>query len=409
MKGRGMTRRNIVITLIAVALVAATGIGFYVRAASAVTPGVITVAGDVIADEHTVRAPSVTQPTPDYAAGIVTAATASAKKRPGGASAASMSRAPVVAGFLSEVLFTEGAHVTTGQTLAQLDTTMLDLGVATAEAAASKARADLASLDHNISKLEDARAKLVTGRAALAKVRGSLAATITALVRARSSVETSITAIEAIIAHTGPVPPYPAILAGLRAALANLSAGLRGARTGLATIDINLAKMAKGLRLMNSGLSQMRAARKLVKINIESQDVAVDLAKTRRGSATITSPLSGVVTFARTPGTAVMAGAPIVRIRPDGPTRIATYLTTDQLTQVGVGTPVTVDFDSNPGGALTGRIAVIGHAAAVPPTGFPTAIVHMTRAVSVTIELDAGQTAPPGTPVDVEIRTGASR
>jgi multidrug resistance efflux pump len=151
----------------------------------------------------------------------------------------------------------------------------------------------------------------------------------------------------------------------------------------------------------------MRDARRLMKVNVVAQDVALALEKARRAAATITSPVSGFVTFARTPGTAVMVGAPIVRIRPDGPTRIATYLTTDQLAQAGVGTPVTVDFDSNPGGALTGHIAVIGDAAAVPPTGFPTAIVHMTRAVSVTIELDAGQTAPPGTPVDVEIRTGA--
>lgn len=404
-----MTRRNIVISLVAVALVVAAGIGLYVRAASAVTPGVISVAGDVIADENVVRAPSITQPTPDYTVGIVTTANASAKKRPTGPSAASMSRAPVVAGFLVEVPFTEGAHVTTGQTIAQLDTTMLDLGVATAEAAASKARADLQSLDHNISKLEDARAKLVTARSALIKVRASLAATITALVATRASVETSIDAVEAIIAHTGPVPPYPAILAGLQTALANLNAGLKGARAGLATIDTNLVKLAKGLRTMDSGLSQMRDGRKLAKINIEAQDVAVDLAKTRQASATVTSPVSGVVTFARTAGTVVMVGAPIVRIRPDGPTRIATYLTTDQLAQVSVGTPVSVGFDSNPGGALTGHIAVIGDAAAVPPTGFPTAIVHMTRAVSVTIELAAGQTAPPGTPVDVEIRTGAAR
>jgi multidrug resistance efflux pump len=304
---------------------------------------------------------------------------------------------------------TEGAHVTTGQTLAQLDTTMLDLGVATAEAAASKARADLSSLTHNISKLEDARAKLVTGRAALIKARASLAATITVLVATRSSLEASITAIEAIIAHSGPVPPYPAILAGLQTALAHLNAGLKGARTGLATIDTNLAKLTKGLRALDSGLAQMRDARKLAKINIQAQDVAVNLAGERQTAATITSPVSGFVTFARTPGTVVMVGAPIVRIRPDGPTRVTTYLTTDQLAQAGVGTPVTVDFDSNPGGALTGRIVVIGDAAAVPPTGFPTAIVHMTRAVRVTIELDAGQTAPPGTPVDVEIRTGAAR
>ena len=32
----------------------------------------------------------------------------------------------------------------------------------------------------------------------------------------------------------------------------------------------------------------------------------------------------------------------------------------------------------------------------------------MTRAVRVTIELDHGETAPAGTPVDIEIRTGSA-
>jgi multidrug resistance efflux pump len=102
-------------------------------------------------------------------------------------------------------------------------------------------------------------------------------------------------------------------------------------------------------------------------------------------------------------------GAPLVRIRPDRPVRIDTYLTTDQLEQAPIGTPVTVDFDSNPGEPLNGRIAVIGATAVVPPTGFPTAIVHMTRAVRVTIELESGATAPAGTPVDVKIRAGSVR
>jgi multidrug resistance efflux pump len=404
-----MSRRSAVVALIVTALVVAAGIGLYVRAASAVTPGFIALAGDVRAEEYVVRAPSITLPTPDYTVGIVTPATSAPKRPATGAPAGSASRAPAVSGFLSEVTVTEGASVTTGQVLARLDTTMLDLGVTSARAAATKARADLTVLENGISKLEDARAKLVTARRTVTAARASLAATITALVVTRTSLEASITAIKAIIAHNGPVPPYPAILAGLQNALTGLNAGLAGARKGLATIDAGLAKMAKGLAQIDSGLTQLRAARKLARVNIQAQDVAVLLAQSRRDSATIVSPVSGVVTFARIAGTAAIVGAPLVRIRPDGPTRVDTYLTTDQLAQVTIGTPVTVDFDSNTGGAKTGRIAVISGAAAVPPTGFPTAIVHMTRAVRVTIELDPGQTAPAGTPVDIEIRTGPAR
>lgn len=404
-----MSRRSAVVALVVTALVAAAGIGLYVRAASAVTPGAIVLAGDVRAEEYVVRAPSITLPTPDYTVGIVTPPTAAPKKRTTGAPAGSASRAPVVSGFLSEVTVTEGSRVATGQVLARLDATMLDLGVTSAQAAATKARDDLDVLEHGISKLQDARTKLVTARRTLTAARASLAATITVLVRTRSSLEASITAVQAIIAHTGPVPPYPAILAGLQNAVTGLNAGLAGARKGLATINAGLAKMAKGLAQIDTGLTQLRAARKLARVNIKAQDVAALIAQTRRDYATIVSPVSGVVTFARIAGTAVIVGAPIVRIRPDGPTRVDTYLTTDQLAQVTIGTPVTVDFDSNTGDPKTGRIAVINGAAVVPPTGFPTAIVHMTRAVRVTIELDPGQTAPPGTPVDIEIRTGPAR
>ena len=78
----------------------------------------------------------------------------------------------------------------------------------------------------------------------------------------------------------------------------------------------------------------------------------------------------------------------------------------EQLAQIDIGSAATVDFDSNQGGPLTGHVTSIGGAAALPPTSFPTTIVHMTRAVRVTIELDSGRSAPQGTPVDIEIVIG---
>jgi HlyD family secretion protein len=407
-----VNRRLAVIALVLAVLAIATGVGIYARSASAVPAGIIAVAGDVRAVDDVVRAPAVTPPSPDYTVGITTTGTAAPTKRPAGTGAPVVSRGAVVSGFLAEVLVSEGSRVSTGDVLARLDPVMLDLGVASSRAAAAKARAGLDVLEHTISKLETARGKLITGRKALRTARGSLSATITVLVRQRASLEASITAIQAIVAQPGGppphVPPYPVLLASLQGALSGLNAGLVGARTGLHTIDANLAKLAKGLAQMDTALHKLRDARKLARVNIESADVAVRLAEARRGIATITSPESGLVTFARLPGTAVMVGAPLVRIRPDRPTLVDTYLTTDQLVLAPVGTRVTVDFDSNAGAPLTGRVAVIGDAAFVPPTGFPTAIVHMTRAVRVTIELDQGETAPAGTPVDIEIRTGSA-
>jgi multidrug resistance efflux pump len=399
-----MSRRSTVISIVLLLVVIAAAIGLYANAAAAAAPRAIVLAGDVRAEEYVVRAPVVTTPTVDFTVGIPTTATA-APKRPTGAPA---SRGPVVSGFLTEVPVALGAHVATGEVLARLDTKLLDLGVTSAKAAATRARADLKVLENTTSKLEDARAKLVTAKKQLITARASLTATIALLVTQKASLEASITAIQAIIAHLGPVPPYPAILAGLQTGLGQLTAGLAGARTGLSAMNQGLAKIASGFSQMDKALQQLRGAHRLLEVNIKTKDIAVRLAEARIPAATITSPVSGVVTFTRLAGTAVMVGAPIVRIRPDGPSRIDTYLTTDQLVQVKVGDPATVDFDSNPGSPLSGHIAVIDDAAVVPPTSFPTSIVHMTRAVRVTIELDPGLTAPPGTPVDIEIPTGSA-
>lgn len=422
-----MTRRSLIVGLVALVLAVAAGTGLYVRAASAITPGVIIVAGDVRIDEYVVKAPAITTPTPDFTVGIPSTATAGARKPGAPAAARGASRLPVVSGFLTHVLVGQGGHVSKGQVIAQLDTTLLDLGVSQARTAQVRAVSGLAVLDDNLDKLATARGKLVTARsklltarAQLLKAHGSLEGTIAVLQTQRASLVASITAIERLIARPGPQPPFnpplAVVLQALQHALAGLDKGLAGARTGLAkmnaglaTMKVGLAKIQQGFAQLDTARTQLENARRLLVINIESQKVGVELAIARRSAATITAPVDGVVTFAAGAGTAVMVGAPIVRIRPDGPAHVVTYLTSDQLVQAGVGSHATVDFDSNPGRALTGRVSAVGDEADVPPTAFPTPIVHMTRAVRVTIQLDAGQTAPPGTPVDVEIDIGSGR
>ena len=419
-----MSRRSLLTTLAIVAVAAALGFALYAKTASAVTPGVISAAGDVRIDEDVVRAPAIAYPTPDYTVGIPTSGTAAPKKRGSGAPSTA-SRMPVVSGYLVVVPVALGAHVAKGQVVARLDTAMLDLGVQQAETARTQARANLEVLDTTIDALTTARAKLITARSQLVKARGqlittraSLVATIGVLTRTRASLETSIAMIEQLISQSPPAgpphtPPYPVLLAGMQQGLIQLNQGLAGAKVGLAKIDQGLATMNQGLAKLSKGLAQLdsaraklRDARKLAVIGIVAQNVAVELARARRDGATIVSPVDGVVTYTRAAGTAVIVGAPIVRIRPDGPSHVYTYLTTDQLAQVSVGSRASVTYDSNSGGPLAGRLIYLGDQAAVPPTNFPTSIVHMTRAVRVTIELDGDLTAPPGTPVDVEISTG---
>ena len=420
-----MSRRDILASLAVVLASVALGFALYANSATAATPGVIALAGDVRVDENVVRAPAITYPTPDYTVGIPTPASGSPKKR-AAVAPASASRLPVVSGFLSATLVAQGDHVAKGQPIALLDTTMLDLGVRQAGTARAKARVTVDVLDNNLDTMAGARAKLVTARAKLVKARASLVTaraslitTIGVLTKKRAALMAQISTIEQLIIRFPPagppnVPPYPMLLAGLRRGMAGLDAGITGAKAGLAKMSVGLATMSTGLAKMSAGLAkldtartQLQGVRKLAVVNIRAQDVAVALAKARRDAATVTSPVDGVVTYVRPAGTAVMVGAPLVRIRPDGPTYVYTYLASDQLAQVAVGSSASVSFDSGPGRILAGRVSHVDDVAALPPTSFPTSIVHMTRAVRVTIRLDDGLTAPPGTPVDVEIGIGS--
>lgn len=415
-------RRNVVAALVAVVVIGAVGYGLYARTASAAAPGTLALAGDVRVDEVVVRAPAITYPIPDYTVGIPTTGTPAPKKRTQPARTVSM--LPVVSGYLARVFVADGDHVAKGEVVAQLDTAMLDLGVRQAQTAHDRAAASLDVLDNNLSKLSSTRATLVKTRADLVKTRATLVQTRASLVTTigilqtqKASLEASITALEQLIGMPGGppphVPPYPVILQQLQGALAGLTKGLAGATgglaqldAGLAKLDAGLAKLTTGLAKLDSGATQLRGVRKLAAVNVSATEAALELAEAARRQATIVATVDGIVTDTRDAGSAVMVGAPVVRIRPDGPSHIYTYLTADQLELVRVGAAATVTFDSNPGAPIAAHVAYLGDHAEVPPTNFPTSIVHMTRAVRVTLELDGSATAPPGTPVDVVITTG---
>lgn len=398
----------------------------------------LQVAGTVRVDETVVRGPSIAAPAPDLTAGIRrSAAQFRATVRPAAPGPTVPVRGAVVAGFLSEVLVHEGDRVRDGQTIARLDTTMLDLGVRQAQAGERRARADVEVIDARLDDLEERREEALARREELLETRrelratrqellatrAGLEATLAVLLEQRSSLEASITALEELVALPGGPPPhdppYPVLLGQMRAALSQLDEGISAVRDGLTRIEgglrdiaSGLSRIQDGLRRLRSGLSQienarttLRGVRNVAEAGADMARVAVEHAEATRDRAVILSPVDGLVTYSRPAGTAVMVGAPIVRIVRSGRRRIHTYLTPDQLRLVRVGAVASVDYDSNVGGVLRGTVTEIDDRAVVPPTPFPTALIHMTRAVRVTIELEDGASPPPGTPVDVEIRT----
>lgn len=437
------TRNATVVVLVVVAIVAAV---WWTEARTAAPAGQLLVAGDVRADIRTVSAPPLTQPTPDYAVGIPRPAGVSASGSAAGRSGASgarNSRQPVVAGMLKRVLVREGDRVESGAVVAEIDDTLLVLGIRQAELAARKAHQDASVLGDNVSKLNDAADKLTTARekivtaertiakaqAALLKARRRLLAQRAQLRKLKSQRPQLEGALNMLRAQAAKFPPgtVPAKLqqqiAQLTKTLAMIEPGLAGIAKGLKTVDANLAKVNAGAAKLPAASAKidtaetriddakatLRNARSVLEIVADGQDIAVDLAKTRLQQALVRAPIDGVVTFARRSGTVAIVGAPLVRIAPDVPQLVDTYLTAEQAAMIATGSEAEISFDSATGGPLHGRVTAVGSSYVFPPTSFPTQVVHMTRALKVTIELDAGDHAPSGTPVDVTLHTSTGR
>lgn len=432
--------RNVLI-VVGVVVLLAFGV-WWSESRKAPPEGHLMVAGDVRPDTYSVTAPAITYPVPDYTVGIPkpagsTGAMSSQKRI--GAAPAPRPTGPVVAGMLQRVYVTQGDQVKAGQIVAQFDTTMLDLGVEQAKTAQRKARAEVLVLAGNVdkldtasSKLTSARAKISTAKSGLLKARRALRTArtdllakrkqLTALKAQRPQLEALLAQLKAQASQFPPgqvPPPLQKQISQLTGALASIEPGLKGIAAGLATIDTNLAKVAKGLAALPKASAQissaasklaeaktqLKNAKDVLSIVADSQSIGVRIAEVRRAQATVRAPIDGTVTFARHGGTVAMVGAPLVRIHDSGPQRVDTFLTAEQLATVGIGSEAEISYDSAPGKVLRGRVTEIGSGYVFPPTSFPTQVVHMMRAVRATITLNEGQTAPPGTPVDVSIHT----
>ena len=452
--------RNITVVAVVLALLVA-GV-WWSQSSKAAPAGHLIVAGDVRPEIRTVSAPAISYPTPDYTIGIPkpvgTAGSQTASQQHGSTSAPPKSTgAPVVAGMLNRVYVREGDRVRAGDVVAQFDTKMLDLGVSQAKHAEIKAHKDVAVMGHNIDKLITASNKLITARGKLATGAKKLKTAKSALTKARATLlkarrqvltqrakllkakaqepqlKAALAQLEQAAAHMPPGPQLDAIkkkiaqISGLLAAidpgLAAISAGLQKIDAGLVKVKAGFAAVKKGqLQLAKAKVQiangasqiatakrQLRNAKDVLKIVAQGQSIGVLLAETKRDAATVLSPVDGVVTFARRSGTVAMVGAPLVRIHTDGPQRVDTYLTADEVAQVGLGSDAEITYDSGQRTVVHGVISEMGSSYAFPPTSFPTQVVHMTRALKVTIELAEGSTAPPGTPVDVSIHTNANK
>lgn len=400
-------RRGLILAVVVVVL--AIGGMYAVRSVSSDSDR-IEVSGNIRADIRVVTAPAIV--------------------------ASSSAGVPRVAGVLATVTVVVGDHVEAGEVIAELDPTMLDLGVEQARLAAVRARAEVGLLDSGLTEIEDNRAKLRSAKGKLASTKTQLLETQTQLKTSRAELVSTrakalagraelarqIAQLERLISDgtatsTPPAPRPEQTLAAMKAKLKQLDAGIAKMDAGLVKLDAGLAKVASGLAKLSSARSQIASgesaldtaarqvgdAKTVLGILVDAKLLGVTAAQAARDSAVITAPVAGVVAFARSPGSVAMVGAPLVRIRPDGARRVDTYLTAEQLGHVALGDSADVSIDSIPGRTFRGRVTEIGSSYRYPPNTFATPLTHMTRAVKLTITLDSLAALPFGTPADVVI------
>ena len=85
----------------------------------------------------------------------------------------------------------------------------------------------------------------------------------------------------------------------------------------------------------------------------------------------------------------------------DAAASVTAWLAPDAAARLCPGATGTVRTDWGATHSVT--VARVGVRADYPPTAQATDDVHLTRAVSVTVTLDSGETLPPGAPVDLTL------
>ncbi len=163
-----------------------------------------------------------------------------------------------------------------------------------------------------------------------------------------------------------------------------------------ARVDAALAAVAAARRTLAHRRTLARTA-------VTRADLALRSARDQRDRASVTSPVEGVVLEAVLPGDVLAPGASLMRIRPDGPARVTTWLSAAQLAGTCSGAPAQVrgDWDA-PGASHPATVTRIGTRWEYPPTSHTTAEVHLARAVPVELTVATG-TLPAGVPVGITV------
>lgn len=267
----------------------------------------------------------------------------------------------------------EGARVSEGDLLAQLDTVELAAARRQATAQVQAATARLRALERGSRPAEISQAEAA---AQAAEERHAEA------VRERERAERL---------HTGGAVSEQAV---------------ERARTSERVADASLRQAREQLGLVREGprSEDVDGAR----ANVAQAEAALGRAQAVLDNARITAPFDGIVTVRyREPGEAVTPGAPVLALQDPDERWVRIYIREDRVGTVSLGQAASVTTDSWPDRTFRGTVDFIASEAEFTPRAVQTTEerTKLVYAVKVRIEGDEERALKPGLPADVRLET----
>jgi HlyD family secretion protein len=278
-----------------------------------------------------------------------------------------------VEGRLEEMLVEEGDWVEQGQTVARLDSSYLESGLAVAKARADAQRAIVAKLEAGSRPAEIARAK--------AELAESLAAAENArlILQRRQTLVVSDTVSQQ--------------------ALDDAQAALRQAEAEADARRENLTLLREGPRQ-----EDIEAARAQLRADMAT----IDLIRRRLEETDLKAPSDGtILTRVREPGAVVLPTSSIYTLALVDPVWVRTYVPETELGRVVPGMAADVTADSLPGKAYRGQVGFISPSAEFTPKSVQTPELRTDLVYRARVVVDApDQGLRQGMPVTITLRPG---
>jgi membrane fusion protein (multidrug efflux system) len=303
-----------------------------------------------------------------------------------------------VAGYVTDVRFTDNQHVHKGDTLATIRTDDYAAMVAQAEAALANAKAGLEAAKAGLTMAgQNANASSLTSMAAQESV---------------STAETRLWKAQQDMARVN-------AMAKDNAATAQQVDAMK-AEVDVAKAQVEMAKKQTSAAQAQASGSRTHAKAQeaqiaLAQATVAQREAELKLAQIRLGNTAIVAPFDAVISKKSVePGQFISVGAPICAAVDEKDIWVTANFKETQLSDMRPGQPVKVEVDAYPDLDLTGHVASLSGATGarfslLPPDNSTGNFVKVTQRLSVRIDLDPAQDSTvllaPGLSVTVNVDT----